>query len=83
MGAKRVSSDKSYSFIFDIAADHEIESSTEIKNSSYAVCLYDEKAWLGLVVEKGEKECEVKFMHPAFPVRSYTLHGLIIMISVV
>ena len=44
------------------------------KVSDFVVCLYDEEYWVGLIdeVNEGHDDVKVEFMHPSYPVRSFS-----------
>ena len=75
IGAKRVSSDEEFAIKFDILSGKIIKANAavSIKESDFVVCNYDEKYWIGFVVDvdREQKDICVNFMHPDYPCRSF------------
>ena len=74
IGAKRVSEDTRDEMQYDLRLGKKADNSaSEINPSDFVICQYDEKHWLGLVdiVDRENKDFKVKFMHPAYPAKSY------------
>ncbi len=75
IAAKRVSTDAEYSIQYDLVMGAKVDNVdvSEIKVSEFGMFQYDENLWLGviLLIDKDEQDFKVKFMHPAFPARTY------------
>lgn len=71
LGMKRCSSDKDFVRRHNFAVPLEI---TQYDVLDYICCIYDNKWWIGVVLEAEEELSDylIKFMHPHGPARSFT-----------
>lgn len=70
--AKKVSEDLDYAIHFDFKLIT-IEDEIPIQLAKFIVCTYDDKHWLGMVMEidRDNADVQVKFMHPHLPSTSF------------
>jgi hypothetical protein len=74
IGAKVVSEQLEYSFVFNFQTDEIIKECLSNINIGVFICLiYDNNPWIGLIeeIDVENKDFQVRFMHPCYPSRSY------------
>jgi hypothetical protein len=72
IAAKKVSEDLGYSIHFDFKLVT-VEDEIPIQLAKFIVCTYDDKHWLGMVMEldRDNADVQVKFMNPHLPSTSF------------
>ena len=68
---KRTSEDKEPSYVHNFK--NKTKQNYVVQVLDYLSCLYDNKWWVGIIinVDKEEEDVQVKFMHPSGPSRSF------------
>ena len=77
ISAKRVSEETDFALTYKFQNDKETPKDkitpNVVKISNYVACIYDNSAWIGVVIDKctENKDIKVKFLHPKFHSPSY------------
>ena len=71
--SKRISTSENISITHSFVPKRNRKPPNNTILKGYVLCQYDESFWIGYIlkVNEQEKDCDIKFLHPQFPSRSY------------